>query len=36
MTFGWIGSNWEGLDLSYYALVDEEGELVIQENEEDS
>jgi plasmid rolling circle replication initiator protein Rep len=36
VTFGWIGSNWDGLDLSYYALVDEEGELVIQENEEDS
>jgi plasmid rolling circle replication initiator protein Rep len=36
VTFGWIGRDWEGLDLSYYALLDNEtGELVIEENIEE-
>jgi plasmid rolling circle replication initiator protein Rep len=36
VTFGWIGSDFYGLDLSYYALVNNEtGELVIEENVEE-
>lgn len=34
VTFGWIGREWQGFDISGYALVDEEGELLIVEDNE--
>lgn len=33
VTFGWIGREWEGHDISSYVLLDEEGELLIEEQE---